>query len=66
MNYRFWIERMKAENLIKEKSYKLALEIVNLYKFLCNDKKEFVLSKQILRSGTSTGANIVEATSTDV
>jgi four helix bundle protein len=47
-------------NIIQEKSYKFALRIVNLYKFLV-DKKEFVLSKQILRSGTSIGANIEEA-----
>lgn len=38
-----------------------AKRIVQLYKYLCNDKKEFVLSKQLLRSGTSIGANIAEA-----
>ena len=45
----------------KFKSKKFAVRIVNLYKYLCNDKKEYVLSKQILRSGTSIGANIAEA-----
>ena len=49
------------ENVLKEKSYAFALRIVNLYKFLAMEKKEYVLSKQILRSGTSIGANVVEA-----
>jgi len=49
------------ENILKEKSFQFALRIVNLYKFLCNEKKEFVLSKQLLRSGTSVGSNIREA-----
>jgi four helix bundle protein len=49
------------ESIIKEKSMAFAVRIVNLYKFLCEKKKEFVISKQILRSGTSIGANIVEA-----
>ncbi len=52
---------MKTDNVIKEKSYAFAIRIINLYQFLCEDKKEFVLSKQILRSGTSIGANIEEA-----
>ncbi|NIA18323.1 MAG: four helix bundle protein [Actinobacteria bacterium] len=47
-------------NIVQEKSYKFALRIVNLYRFLV-DKKEFVLSKQVLKSGTSIGANIEEA-----
>jgi four helix bundle protein len=47
--------------VIKEKSYKFAIRIVNLYKFLIDTKKEFVLSKQLLKSGTSIGANIEEA-----
>ena len=49
------------ENIIQEKSFKFALRIVNLYKYLVQNKKEFVLSKQLLRSGTSIGANIEEA-----
>ena len=52
---------MKEENLIKEKSYNFALEIIELYKFLNFEKKEYVMSKQILKSGTSIGANIEEA-----
>jgi four helix bundle protein len=48
------------ENVLKDKSYKFALRIVKLYKHLAEDKKEFVLSKQVLRSGTSIGANISE------
>lgn len=48
------------ENPLKEKSYKFALRIVKLYKFLADEKKEYVLSKQCMRSGTSIGANITE------
>jgi four helix bundle protein len=50
-----------GDNLLKTKSYKFALRTVKLFQYLCNDKKEFVLSKQVLRSGTSIGANIEEA-----
>ena len=50
-----------GRNILREKSYAFALRIVKLYKFLTNEKKEFVLSKQILRSGTPIGANIAEA-----
>lgn len=49
------------ENIIKDKSYLFAIRIVKLYKYLIDSKKEHVLSKQILRSGTSIGANIEEA-----
>lgn len=52
---------MKKENVIADKSYKFAIRIIKLYKHLSIDKKEFILSKQILRSGTSIGANIEEA-----
>ena len=48
------------ENIIKSKSFAFALRIVGLYKFLCG-KKEFVLSKQLLRSGTAVGALVCEA-----
>ncbi|WP_395059924.1 four helix bundle protein [Flavobacterium sp.] len=51
---------IEKRNVIKEKSFEFAVEIVYLYKVLV-EKKEFVLSKQILRSGTSIGANIREA-----
>jgi hypothetical protein len=49
------------ENLLKEKSYEFALRIISLYKHLTAESKEYVLSKQVLRSGTSIGANITEA-----
>ena len=52
---------MKSNNVIQEKSYAFALRIVKLYRYLCDEKKEFILSKQIMRSGTSIGANIEEA-----
>lgn len=52
---------MKSENPIQTKSYAFALRIVKLHQFLRKEKKEFVLSKQILRSGTSIGANAEEA-----
>ena len=48
-------------NNIENKTFDFAVRSVNLYKFLCNEKKEFVLSKQVLRSGTSIGANVAEA-----
>ena len=52
---------MKENNLIRDKSYQFALEIIKVYKYLQNEKKEFLLSKQLLRSGTSIGANVEEA-----
>ncbi|MCX6639924.1 MAG: four helix bundle protein [bacterium] len=51
---------MKEGNVVLEKSYAFALRTVKLYKFLVEEKKERVLSKQILRSGTSLGANVEE------
>ena len=48
-------------NILLDKSKLFAIRIVNLYKYLCNDKKEYVLSKQILRSSTSIGANVKES-----
>ena len=48
------------DNLIQNKSFEFAISIVNLYKYLKKEKKEYVLSKQILKSGTSIGANIEE------
>lgn len=44
-----------------EKAIAFAVRIINLYKYLCKEKKEFVLSKQLLRAGTSIGANLTEA-----
>ena len=49
------------KNIVFEKSKKFALRIIRMYKYLCGEKKEYVLSKQLLRSGTSIGANIAEA-----
>lgn len=51
----------QANNPLADKSYQLALQIVSVYKELTNSKKEFILSKQLLRSGTSIGANVTEA-----
>ena len=49
------------ENVIEIKSFNFAVRIVNLYKYLTDTKKEYLLSKQLLRSGTSIGANVAEA-----
>ncbi|MFN3344961.1 MAG: four helix bundle protein [Chloroherpetonaceae bacterium] len=51
----------KKQNVAAEKSFLFAVRIVKLYQHLSEKKKEFVLSKQILRSGTSIGANVEEA-----
>ena len=51
---------MEKKNVIKEKTFEFAVEIIYLYKVLI-ENKEFVLSKQMLRSGTSIGANVREA-----
>lgn len=50
-----------SKSILKEKSFLFALRIVKLYQHLSETKREFVLSKQMLRSGTSVGANIREA-----
>lgn len=52
---------MEAEKTARYKSKRFAVRIVRLYQYLSNEKKEFVLSKQLLRSGTSIGANLAEA-----
>ena len=49
------------DNVIKEKSFKFSIRIVKLYQYLTTEKKETVLSKQLLKSGTSIGANTREA-----
>jgi len=49
------------DNIILEKSFAFAVRIVKLYKYFCDEKKEYTLSKQLLRSGASIGANINEA-----
>ena len=52
---------MKKDNLIAEKTKAFAIQIIHLYLYLSNERKEYVLSKQVLRSGTSIGANVKEA-----
>ncbi|MCL2473662.1 MAG: four helix bundle protein [Alphaproteobacteria bacterium] len=52
--------KLKKENIVSDKSFAFAVRIVKLYQYLANNKKEYVLSKQILRSGTSIGANVSE------
>lgn len=52
---------MKEDNVVKIKSFHFALRIIKLYKYLVFNKKEFILAKQVLRSGTSIGANVEEA-----
>ena len=51
----------KRENIVASKSYGFALRIIKLYKYLVSEQKEYVLSKQILRSGTAVGALVKEA-----
>ena len=48
-------------NNIENKTFEFAIRTVNLYKFLCSEKNEYVLSRQVLKSGTSIGANVAEA-----
>ena len=50
-----------GENVIKNKSFQFAIRVVSLYKILTEERKEYILSKQFMRSGTSIGANIREA-----
>ena len=52
---------MKREGVARMKSKAFAVRIIRLYRYLCDEKKEYVLSKQLLRSGTSIGANLAEA-----
>ena len=52
---------IQKSNPLKEKSYFFALSVVKTCQFLVNEKKEYVISKQLLRSGTSIGANVEEA-----
>ncbi len=55
------MENKLKDNIILDKSFSFSVRVVNLYKYLCAEKREYVLSKQLLRSGTSIGANINEA-----
>ncbi len=49
------------KSVLREKSYAFALRIIKLYKYLCSEKKEYVISKQVLKAGTSIGALVREA-----
>jgi len=49
------------KNALRDKSFTFAVRTVNLYKYITTNKAEYVLSKQLLRSGTSIGANVREA-----
>ena len=49
------------DSILKSKSKSFALRIIKMYNYLCDEKKEYVMSKQVLRSATSIGANIAEA-----
>jgi len=53
--------KMTKDDVTYTKAYNFAIRIVKAYQYLCEEKKEYVLSKQMLRSGTSIGANIAEA-----
>ena len=50
-----------SKSIVGEKSFLFAIRVVKLYKILCNERKEYVLGKQLIRSGTSVGANVREA-----
>lgn len=54
-------DTLRKDNIVLDKSFDFAIRVVKLYKYLCSEKKEYVLSKQLLRCGTSIGANINEA-----
>ena len=56
-----WGDGMKTGTVVVEKSKAFALRIINLYRYLKDEKREHILSKQVLRSGTSIGANVKEA-----
>ena len=58
------LERKEAENNVYEISRTFAIRIVNLYKYLKEERSEFIMSKQLFRSGTSIGANVFEGKNT--
>jgi four helix bundle protein len=53
--------KTKEENIIAAKSYAFSIRCVNLYRFLCEERNDYTIGKQLLRSGTSIGANVKEA-----
>ena len=52
---------MENDRIVQQKSRRFAIRIVHLYRYLCDTKKEYVMSRQVLRCGTSIGANLAEA-----
>ena len=52
---------MKKENVIYDKAYRFAIKIVKIYQYLVREQKEYILARQLLRAGTSIGANVSEA-----
>ncbi len=52
---------MNKTSIIRNKSRDFAIRIIRLYQYLCKEKKEYIISKQLLRAGTSIGANVNEA-----
>lgn len=52
---------MKKDNNLRDKSFQFSIRIIRLYQYITEQKREYVLSKQLLRSGTSIGANVREA-----
>ena len=54
--------KTKEENIIAAKSYAFAVRCVKLYKYLCDEKNDYTIGRQLMRSGTSIGANVKEAT----
>ena len=61
MGYTLLYAMSEKKSILKEQSFQFALDIITTYKQLTEEKREYVLSKQLLRSGTSVGANIREA-----
>ena len=53
--------KTKEDNIVLKKSYDFSVRCVNLYKYLCDERHDYVIGKQLLRSGTSVGANVKEA-----
>jgi four helix bundle protein len=60
-NVNYWADMMDSQSVIRKKSYAFAIRIVRLAKYLCSENKEYVLSKQVLRSGTAIGALVRES-----
>ncbi len=61
MDYELWITMAKKNNLVKDKSFEFAIHIVKFCNILKSERKETNISRQLLRSGTSIGANVREA-----